>query len=126
MGARPVRPRPWARAPAVRMWKGYPHSLALYYNLCLIEWEARGYRNILLKPSPLAGSLPTADLALPPWFGDDVLHASHRSNLLRKLPEHYSQFSWTEQPDLPYGWHHEEHGGLCKDLCWGVLHKNRC
>ncbi|MCO5600944.1 hypothetical protein L7F22_055061 [Adiantum nelumboides] len=103
-GPLPVRRRPWSRAPAVRMWMGYPQALALYYNLCLIEWDARGYRNILLKPSHLAGSLGTTDLAMPPWFGLDEVHASHRSNLLRKLPEYYSQFSWTEPSDLPYVW----------------------
>ena len=32
------------------------------------------------------------------------MHASHRSNLLRKDPEHYMQFGWTEPPDLPYVW----------------------
>ena len=32
------------------------------------------------------------------------MHASHRSNLLRKEPAHYTQFGWTEPPDLPYVW----------------------
>lgn len=32
------------------------------------------------------------------------MHASHRSNLLRKEPEHYTQFGWTEPPDLAYVW----------------------
>lgn len=32
------------------------------------------------------------------------MHASHRSNLLRKEPEYYTQFGWTEPPDLPYVW----------------------
>jgi hypothetical protein len=40
----------------------------------------------------------------PPWLGDERLHASHRSNLLRKDPEHYGQFEWTEPDDLPYWW----------------------
>jgi hypothetical protein len=41
---------------------------------------------------------------LPSWWGDDAVHASHRSNLLRKLPEHYSRFGWSEPCDLPYVW----------------------
>lgn len=93
----------WAHAPAVRMWAGYPHALALYYNLCLQEWHTRGYRNILLKATPL-GDPSHTPAVMPPWFGNDALHASHRSNLLRKFPEHYSQFLWTEPPDLPYVW----------------------
>ena len=32
------------------------------------------------------------------------LHASHRSNLLKKDPEHYGQFGWSEPHDLAYVW----------------------
>ena len=42
--------------------------------------------------------------ALPPWLGTESLHASHRSNLLRKDPDWYGRFGWTEPPDLPYIW----------------------
>jgi hypothetical protein len=45
-----------------------------------------------------------SDLVLPPWWGDERLHASHRSNLLRKDPAHYGRFGWAEPPDLPYFW----------------------
>lgn len=41
---------------------------------------------------------------MPPWLGDEALHASHRSNLIRKDPEWYGRFGWTEPPDLPYVW----------------------
>jgi hypothetical protein len=40
----------------------------------------------------------------PPWLGNEDFHRSHRSNLLRKYPEHYRQF-WPDEPDnLPYFW----------------------
>ena len=41
---------------------------------------------------------------LPTWWGDESVHSSHRSNLLRKLPEHYSSFGWTDDPSVPYFW----------------------
>ena len=40
----------------------------------------------------------------PPWFGDERVHASHRSNLLRKDSEFYGQYGWKESSDLPYFW----------------------
>jgi hypothetical protein len=40
----------------------------------------------------------------PSWLGDDAVHASHRSNLLRKDLRHYSRFGWTEPDDLEYVW----------------------
>lgn len=44
------------------------------------------------------------DTGMPPWLGDSDFHASHRSNLLRKDPEYYGEFNWTESPDLEYVW----------------------
>lgn len=93
--------RGWYSHPAVRMWHGYSESLKMYYNCCLTEWERRGNENVKLKRIPLDWRIP---LDLPPWMGDPQFHASHRSNLLRKWPEYYSSFGWTEPPDLPYMW----------------------
>lgn len=85
-------PNRWQHHPVVRMWKGYEEALKEYYNAIVEEWVARGYNN----------SMPLFELAdvtpMPPWLGDSRVHASHRANLLRKLPEHYGQFGWTEQP----------------------------
>jgi len=47
-------------------------------------------------------------LEYPRWLGDEKLHASHRSNLLRKNPEWYSKFGWKEPNNLPYVWVKEE------------------
>jgi hypothetical protein len=49
--------------------------------------------------------MPNGEAVSPPkWLGNADFHASHRSNLLRKEPSHYSQFHWVESPDLPYVW----------------------
>lgn len=87
----------WIHHPAVKMWTGYPGGLALYTNTIIQEWIDRGYTNNM----PM---LPVFSYELPPWFGDPDFHASHRSNLLRKDPNHYSQFNWTDPNNLPYVW----------------------
>ena len=40
----------------------------------------------------------------PTWLGDNRVHSSHRANLLRKDPEHYNKYKWTEDPSIPYYW----------------------
>lgn len=88
----------WKNHPAVRMWRGYEAALRAYYNAVVTEWVCRGYKNTM--PLFSVG----ARFSLPHWFGLEEFHASHRSNLLRKNFEHYSQFGWLESPDLPYCW----------------------
>ncbi len=88
----------WRNHPATRMWEGYENALKAYLNVCIIEWQRRGYNNTM------KGEKVSFPIEMPPWFGDDRFHASHRSNLLRKDSEHYGQFGWTEPPDLEYVW----------------------
>jgi hypothetical protein len=79
------------------MWEGHVAALIEYGNVMIREWIRQGYNNTM----PL---LRVERFEMPPWFGLPKFHASHRSNLLRKKPEHYSQFGWEEGPDLPYYW----------------------
>lgn len=95
--ADPTR-RGWRNHPAVRMWRGYEDALRLYMNAMIAEWVRRGYRNTMTR-----ASVPT-EVAMPPWLGDPAFHASHRSNLLRKDPEFYARYGWSEPADLPYVW----------------------
>ena len=90
---------PWGRHPAVAMWRPYLKALIHYYNVNLYVWEERGYNNVVLKRIPLNG-----EIKLPWWLGNELFHASHRSNLLRKVPEHYTKFGWKEPPVFPYIW----------------------
>lgn len=88
----------WRHHPCVRMWRGYEAALTQYMNECIREWVRRGYVNNM-KIEDVPHNSP-----MPPWFGDERYHASHRSNLLRKDIAYYSQFGWKEPPDLPYFW----------------------
>lgn len=90
----------WRNHPATKMWKGYEAALWFYGQTMIGEWVARGYRNNMVLP----GQFTLNDLVVPSWLGDPKIHASHRSNLLRKDPQWYGQFGWQESPDLPYVW----------------------
>jgi hypothetical protein len=92
----------WRNHPAVRMWRGYEPALVEYGVAICAEWVARG-RADTVHEKLLVHARPEAAV-LPPWFGDEPLHASHRSNLLRKDPQWYGRFGWAEPPDLPYVW----------------------
>jgi hypothetical protein len=87
----------WRYHPAVRMWRGYENALRAYLAAMIDEWVRRGYVNNLERPQ-------VDSCVMPPWLGRNMLHSSHRSNLLRKDPQWYGQFGWTEQADLPYHW----------------------
>jgi len=93
----------WQNHPAAKMWKGYAPALLSYGMAICDEWLGRGYKDtckdkmlalLPLSPAPL----------LPAWIGDPAVHASHRSNLVRKDPVWYGQWGWEEGPALPYVW----------------------
>ncbi len=93
----------WSNHPAVRMWRGHEGTLILYGCAICIEWKRRGYKDSCHdKIMQYADQYPIP--TPPPWIGNKAFHASHRSNLLRKNPEHYGQFGWSESQDLPYVW----------------------
>jgi hypothetical protein len=92
----------WSQHPAAKMWRGHSRALCEYGMVMCREWIRRGYKDTQL-PIFENIALPV-EYRLPSWIGDEAFHASHRSNLLRKFPEHYSTFGWTESPDLPYIW----------------------
>jgi hypothetical protein len=80
------------------MWTGYEEALKLYQNYTINEWVSRGYKNTMKLEE-----VDLEDVVMPPWFGVELFHQSHRSNLLRKDYEYYSQ--WFNEPsDLEYLW----------------------
>lgn len=87
----------WANHPATKMWRGHEDALMAYMHVCITAWTARGYKNNIESYMPDSYDMPS-------WWGREDIHASHRANLLRKLPEYYCQYNWTENPELPYVW----------------------
>ncbi|MEH1015273.1 MSMEG_6728 family protein [Micromonospora sp. CPCC 206060] len=106
----------WRNHPAVKMWAGYEEALVRYgLDVCAV-WSAGGRADTCAATlvSDLAASCDISrvrsqtELAgageLPPWLGRADLHASHRSSLLRKDPEHYRPIFGDVPPDLEYVW----------------------
>lgn len=99
----------WKNHPAVKMWEGYEFTLRFYAACICDEWRNRGYKDTCdekISELYVQMGIPKngVNYEPPAWLGDPAFHAAHRSNLLRKLPEHYSRFGWAEPPTLPYVW----------------------
>ncbi len=82
----------WRNHPAVRMWRGFVPGLVRYGRENCREWKRRGYADTLAdKFLDWSGGVEPDDPPLPPWFGWEPLHRSHRFALLRKEPEWYAE-----------------------------------
>lgn len=107
--------KPWSNHPCTRMWRPYVQALIEYGVVVCDVWIGRGY-NDTCRDKLLA--FRSGEVITPPWLGSPKLHASHRGNLTRKDPAHYSQY-WSDAPmdttqyfwpDPKYFWpDHEPH-----------------
>ena len=93
-----AKSKAWSHHPAALMWKGSENALAHYFNCIRHEWIRRGYCNNMPE------LIIQGEISMPSWLGNEDFHKSHRSNLMRKFPEHYSQFKWNVPNNLPYIW----------------------
>jgi hypothetical protein len=97
----------WQNHPAMRMWRGYVPALTRYSLAMVDEWTGRGNadttRPLIAEFAPEAET-DAATLPVPSWLGDEALHLSHRSNLVRKAPEFYGPLFPGVPDDLPYVW----------------------
>ena len=105
----------WANHPAVLMWKGFEEALGRYGLTCCEEWTELGFGDTcaltIATDLRVAGvdrvrtqpELATAGL-LPPWLGDEAVHRSHRSALVRKDPTLYRPHFPDVPGNLPYVW----------------------
>lgn len=102
----------WRHHPATLMWRGYEYSLLKYSLAICAEWRIREFQDTLWPQFKLAiKSVP--DTGRPAWLGDQRLHLSHKSNLLRKYPVYYKQFHWSVSDDLAYFWPVQRKGEAC-------------
>ena len=99
----------WQHHPAVLMWKGHVPALARYGITMCEEWTRRGHPDTcaatIRQDLADAGIRYNARAKMPAWWGDEAVHRSHRSNLLRKDPDHYATRFEPDLPaDLEYVW----------------------
>jgi len=85
----------WRNHPVTRMWRGYEAALQTYQNFTLTEWIKRGYKNNMSFETILT------EAKMPHWLGDERVHKSHRSNLLKKNWEHYCKY-FVDESDIEY------------------------
>jgi hypothetical protein len=105
----------WANHPAVLMWRGHEEALGRYGLTCCEVWLGLGHGDTCaatigedLRAAGVTGVRSQIQLAqagaLPPWLGDESLHRSHRSALVRKDPAYYRPRFPDVPDDLPYHW----------------------
>lgn len=116
-------------SPAVRMWRGWEHALAVYGAIICEEWINRGYKDNVcynffqtyLKNLADKLELVTPEDILflqskdyPEWFGRVDFHYSHQANLLRKDYDYYSKvkgfefvLGYIDFNSVPYEWNRE-------------------
>jgi len=105
----------WANHPAVLMWRGFEEALGRYGFACCEAWTELGFADTCA--STIATDLREAGVdtvrtqaqladagALPPWLGDEGVHRSHQSALVRKDQQHYRPLFPGVPDDLPYVW----------------------
>jgi hypothetical protein len=105
----------WKSHPAVLMWSGFEEALGTYGQVMSRVWMEQGSGDTCaatiaedLAAVGIERLRPQDELAaagaLPPWLGDEELHRSHQSALLRKDPQHYGPRFPGVPDDLPYVW----------------------
>jgi hypothetical protein len=116
----------WRHHPAVKMWAGYEEALVRYgLDICAVWCESgRADTCATTLTTDLAAACGitairtqdelTAAGELPPWLGDDALHLSHRSALLRKDPDRYRAMFGDLPADLPYVWPPSDRPARCR------------
>jgi hypothetical protein len=115
----PRTPKGWVNHPAVKMWRGYEFALYQYVQQMVIEWKRRGFKstigdkasNTFVQAKNL--NRISGVHQFPDWMVDVELYkkicSSHRTALLSKNYEWYSQFGWPEDTgvapfDYEYVW----------------------
>ncbi|MCU1404977.1 MAG: hypothetical protein JWQ43_1280 [Glaciihabitans sp.] len=98
----------WQNHPVAQMWRGYVPALTRYGLATVDEWTGRGYadstRTQIAEFAPQVDAQPAKTVATPGWLGNEALHFSHQSNLLRKDPDFYRQHFPGVPDDVPYLW----------------------
>lgn len=107
-------PKGWANHPAVKMWRGYETALLHYIIAMCDEWRSRGYNTTIddkarttFTTAVMKGRISNK-LVYPPCIVEEVA-TTHRTALLSKYYEWYSQFQWAEDtgsqpPTYEYLW----------------------
>jgi hypothetical protein len=99
-------PRGWVNHPAVKMWRGHEVALHNYIQAMVDEWKRRGYKSTIGDKAKatimqaVKSGLLDGTSTNPDWLANmdqfKKIASSHRTALLSKDYEWYSQFGWKE------------------------------
>lgn len=86
----------WVNHPAVKMWRNFDNGLFAYLTGIVNECTRRGISteknwNAICEMHE-ANWNRGSGVVMPPWWGDERVHLSHRQNLYKKDPEYYAYF----------------------------------
>ena len=104
-----VKESRWKNHPAVKMWKGYEDYLLYNYLDWIFDvWLRKGFKNekcqeLFLRLQEVCKYPGIENIKKPPWITEEFIEA-HRSNLIRKKPEHYRPLFPNTQEGLEYIW----------------------
>ena len=87
----------WTKHPMSLMWRGHHFQLCNYGLQCSQQNKNEFDWFVHQRES-------YCDTGLPSWFGQALVHESHRGNLLRKNADYYSKFNWKEKPTSNFYW----------------------
>ena len=93
----------WLNHPCTVMWRNHVSALKYYMNCAIEEWINRGFKNTMQIEI-----FDDKAVVLPSFIGNEKFHSSHRANLLKKEPEYYTKYGWSENPQDPYVWMDDE------------------
>tara|TARA_R100001440_G_scaffold28100_1_gene45650 strand:- start:982 stop:1449 length:468 start_codon:yes stop_codon:yes gene_type:complete len=100
----------WRHHPIINMWRDSENWLYEYTRVICTTWIKKGYKDtvwdqVSSQYSQYRNLYPENK---PIWLGNFWLHRSHQSNLYRKDPIFYNQFS--DIPAVPYTWYSDKKG----------------
>lgn len=86
-------------------WEGYEYTLGVFgMSACSVWQNQRGHRDsIAFQLHEILEGVPH-DLVQPPWIGDLNFHRSHRSYLVRRMPEFYAEKFPNNPEGMPLLW----------------------
>jgi hypothetical protein len=103
------KPKGWYNHPAVKMWRGHEVTLYYYIKAMTDEWIKRGYKTTILdkaqetmEHAQFRGLIHSSEF--PYWMKDQQLYldlvSSHKTALLFKNYEWYSEMGWSEDTGI--------------------------
>lgn len=99
-----IRQTPYYTHPATKMWIGYVAALKVYTNTMLLTVLRNKTHNVVVFGPYDIQERHAGPIEYPPWLGDEQVHTSHKSRLLTKDYDFYSQYGWRVPKDLDYVW----------------------